>query len=263
MRVRGRFKHITSLDYKQKHPLILPKDSHFTRIILQHSHEQVAHLGRGHTLDKMRSSGYWIVGAKALIAFLIHKCVICRLHRAKPVIPQMSSLPQERSESLPPFSYCGVDCFGPFLVKDRRTKLKRYGLMITCLASRVFHIELLDDLTTSAFINGIRHVMAIRGPIREIWCYQSTNFIGAIPELSRAGLLEFKLNPPNASHMGGAWERMIKTAKNVLQSSVRSHGGRLDTSALRTLLYETLAIINSRPFSVVTKEDIPLSPNNY
>lgn len=261
MRIGGRLKHSTSLDYKQKHPIILPKDSHFTRIILRHFHEQVAHQGRGLTLAKMRSSGYWIVGARALVASLIHKCVICRLHRAKPVIPQMSSLPQERSESSPPFSYCGVDCFGPFLVKDRRTELKRYGLMITCLASRAVHIELLDDLTTSAFINGIRNVMAIRGPIRQIWCDQGTNFVGAIPELSRAGLLEFKLNPPNASHMGGAWERMIKTAKNVLQSLMRSHGGRLDTSALRTLLYETMAIINSRPLSVVTEEDIPLSPN--
>ncbi|XP_067939999.1 uncharacterized protein [Watersipora subatra] len=172
MRVGGRLKHSTSLDYKQKHPIILPKDSHFTRISLRHFHEQVAHHGKGLTLTKMKSSGYWIVGARALVASLIHKCVICRLHRAKPVIPQMSSLPQERSEPSPPFSYCGVDCFGPFLVTDRRTELKRYGLMITCLASRAVHIELLDDLTTSAFINGIRNVMAIRGPIRQTWCDQ-------------------------------------------------------------------------------------------
>ncbi|XP_067947651.1 uncharacterized protein [Watersipora subatra] len=209
----------------------------------------------------MRSSGYWIVRARALVASLIHKCVICRLHRAKPVIPQMSSLPQERSESSPPFNYCGVDCFEPFLVKGRGTELKRYGLMITCLASRAVHIELLDDLTTSAFINGTRNAMAIRGPIREIWCDQRTNLIGAILELSRAGLLEFKLNLPNASHMGGTWEWMIKTAKKDLRSLMRSHGGKLDTSVLRTLLYETMAIINSRPLFVVTEEDIPLSPN--
>ena len=61
--------------------------------------------------------------------------------------------------------------------------------------------------------------------------------------------------------MGGAWERMIRTARNVLQSLLRSHGGRLDTSGLRTLMYEVMAIVNSRPISTVTEENIPLTPN--
>ena len=152
MRVGGRLHNSLALDYNEKHPILLPKNSHMTQLLLRYLHEQVAHQGRGFTLSKMRSSGYWIVGARALITSLIHKCVTCRHNRANPVIPQMSSLPQERSTQSPPFSYCGVDCFGPFLVKDKRTELKRYGLMVTCLASRAVHIELLDDMSTSAFV---------------------------------------------------------------------------------------------------------------
>lgn len=262
LRVGGRLKHSISLDYQEKHPIIFPKTGHFTQILLRNLHEKAAHQGRGMTLAKMRSFGYWIIGARSLVTSLIHNCVICRLLRAKPSIPQMSPLPLERSTESPPFSYCGVDCFGPFMVKDRRTELKRYGLMATCLASRAVHIELLDDMSTPAFINAIRNLIAIRGPIREIWCDQGTNFIGAIPELTEKGVLEFKLNPPGASHMGGVWERMIRTARNVLQSLMRNHGGRLDTSSLRTLMYEVMAIINSRPLSTVTEEDIPLCPNN-
>ena len=147
------------------------------------------------------------------------------------------------------------------LVKDRRTELKRYGLMVTCLASRAVHIESLDDMSTPAFINAIRNVIAIRGPIREIWCDQGTNFIGAIQKLTEKGILEFKLNPPTASHMGGVWERMIRTARNVLQNIMKNHNGRLDTSSLRTLMYEVMAIINSRPLSTVTEEQVPLCPN--
>lgn len=116
--------------------------------------------------------------------------------------------------------------------------MKRYGLMVTCLASRAVHIEILDDMSTSSFINAIRNTIAIRGPIRELWCDQGTNFVGAIPELSKHGNLDFKLNPPTASHMGGAWERMIRTAKNVFQAVLKKHGGRLDTSGLRTLRLE-------------------------
>lgn len=173
-------------------------------------------------------------------------------------MPQMMALPASRATSQPPFTSCGIDCFGPFIVKERRSEIKRYGLMVTCLASRAVHIEVLDDLSSTAFINGLRNVIAIRGPIREIRCDQGTNFIGAISELAQK---EFKLNPPNASHMGGVWERMIRTARNILKGMASTHGGRLDTSGLHTLFYEVMAIINSRPLSSVTEDQIPLTPN--
>ncbi|XP_067933074.1 uncharacterized protein [Watersipora subatra] len=261
MRIGGRLNRSTALSFSEKHPILLPKSGHFTRLLLQHLHEQVTHQGRCFTLAKMRSSGYWIIGARSIIASLIHQCITCRSHRAKPPTPQMASLPHERSSQSPPFSYCGIDCFGPFMVKDRRTELKRYGLMVTCLANRAVHLEVLDDMSTTAFVNGIRNVIAICGPIRKIWCDQGTNFVGAVQDLTEKGMLEFKLNPPSASHMGGVWERMIRTTRNVLQPLLKSHSDRLDTSHLRTLMYEVMAIINSRPLSVVTEEDMPLSPN--
>lgn len=183
----------------------------------------------------MRSYSYWVINAKILVTSLIHNCVICRIHRAKFSMPQMSPLHTEKSTESPPFSYCGADGFGPFVVKDRRTKFERYGLMVTCLASRAVHTELLDDMTTSAFINGTLNVIASRGPTREIWCYQGTNFVRAIPEFTEKGVLEFKLNLPSTSHMGSVWDRMIRTARNVLQALLIYHGERLDTSSICTL----------------------------
>lgn len=58
--------------------------------------------------------------------------------------------------------------------------------------------------------------------------------------------------------MGGAWERIIRTA---LQAQLMKHGGRLVTSSLRSLMYEVMATINSSPISPVTEENVPLSPN--
>ena len=261
MRVGGRLQNSTSLEYKAKHPVILPRQSHITTILIRQLHEQVAHQGRGITLAKIRSSGYWIIGARSLIDSIIFKCITCRKARAQPSVPLMAPLPQKRASQSPPFTYCGVDCFGPFYVKDRRTELKRYGLIVTCLASRAVHIEVLDDMTSSAFINAIRNVISLRGPIREIRCDQGTNFIGAAPELTEQGVLEFKFNPPHASHMGGVWERMIRTARNVLSVLLKKQGGRIDTSGLRTLMYEVAAIINSRPLTMVDDEQNPLTPN--
>lgn len=260
LRVGGRLRN-SSLVYEERHPAILPRTSHITKLLIRHLHEEAAHQGRGITLAKIRSAGLWIINAKSVVSSFIHQCVICRRLRAKPSVPQMKDLPECRVTPQPPFTTIGIDCFGPFTVKERRSELKRYGLMVTCLASRAIHIEVLDDMSTTAFINGLRNVIAIRGPVREIYCDRGTNFIGAISELTGDGVVKFKVNPPSASHMGGVWERMIRTARNVLQGLLRTHGGRLNTSSLRTLLYEVMAIMNSRPLSAVTEEDMPLTPN--
>ena len=53
----------------------------------------------------------------------------------------MADLPTDRTIDEPPFTNCGVDMFGSFLIKERRKKLKKYGVLFTCLSSRAVHIE--------------------------------------------------------------------------------------------------------------------------
>lgn len=66
---------------------------------------------------------------------------------------KISDLPTERMEPSPPFTYCGMDAFGPFIIKQGRKEHKRYGLLFTCFYSHAIHVEMLDDLSTDAFIN--------------------------------------------------------------------------------------------------------------
>lgn len=98
----------------------------------------------------------------------------------------MSDLPAERLEPSPPFTYCGMDCFGPFVTTEGRKQHKRYGLLFTCFCSRAIHIELLEDLSTDTFINALRCFISIRGEIRQIHCDQGTNFVGAKNEFKTA-----------------------------------------------------------------------------
>jgi hypothetical protein len=80
----------------------------------------------------------------------------------------MADLPEDRVESSPPFSFCGMDCFGLFITKQGRKEFKRYGLLFTCLCSRAVHIEMLDDMTTDSFIIELRTFIAIRGTVTQI-----------------------------------------------------------------------------------------------
>lgn len=100
----------------------------------------------------------------------------------------MGGLPKERLENTPPFTDVGVDVFIPYSVKDRHTELKRWGLLVTCLYSRAIHIEILENMSTDTFVQALRCVGALRGPIKTIYCDNGTNFIGAKNELDKETL---------------------------------------------------------------------------
>ncbi len=70
---------------------------------------------------------------------------------------------------------------------------------------------------------------------------------------------EFPFNAPAASHAGGVWERQIRTIRNVLNVTIAQCSGRLDDAPLRTLFYEAMAIVNSRPLNVDGIND-PMAP---
>ncbi len=276
LRVGGRLSQ-SALHHDVKHPAILPKKSHVSALLIKHHHQRVYHQGRGMTMNELRANGIWILGCGSAVSSHIYQCVKCRRYRRTMEVQQMADLPEERTEASPPFTYCGIDCFGPFIVKEGRKELKRYGLLFTCLCSRAVHIETLDDLTTDAFMNALRTVVAIRGPVRQLRCDQGTNFMGARrvftellkrmdQERQRSIGCEFVLNIPAASHMGGVWERQIRTIRSILTVMLDNSASRLDTTTLRTFLYETMAIINSRPLSVEHLHDPtgpqPLTPNH-
>ena len=62
-----------------------------------------------------------------------------------------------------------------------------------------------------------------------------------------ADWIQWKRNPPLASHMGGVWERQIQSVRNILSSLMKTHGVSLDEESLNTLFVEVEGIVNSRP----------------
>ena len=165
LRVGGRLRR-SKLTSNEAHPVVLPKTSNITEAVVIWSHRTIGHGGRGLTLNNLRKNGIWVLGANAVVRRIIHKCVTCRKLRGKFGDQKMSDLPKERCCEAAPFTHCGVDMFGPFIVRERRSNLKRYCALFTCFASRAVHIEVTCTMETDSFIQALRRFMARRGKAR-------------------------------------------------------------------------------------------------
>ena len=98
----------------------------------------------------------------------------------------MADLLVNRLQPSPLFTYCGVDYFEPFHIKEGRKEVKRYGSLFTSMASRAIHVGIANALTTDSFINALRRFLTLRGPTRQLRSDRGTNFVGAKNELKRA-----------------------------------------------------------------------------
>lgn len=171
LRVGGRLNR-ADLEECEKNPIIIPGHHHIATLIVRHLHESVQHQGRHFTDGAIRAAGYWITGGKRLVSSVLFKCVKCRKLRARPQQQKMADLPLDRLKPCPPFTYVGVDVFGPWSVVTRRTRggsanSKRWAVLFTCLAIRAVHIEIIEDMSASSFINALRRFIALRGNVKE------------------------------------------------------------------------------------------------
>ena len=222
---------------------------------------------------------HWVLGARVAIKRVIRKCFFCQIRRAKLLYPYMADLPAGRvAYGEPPFTFCGVDLFGPILVKVGRKQLKRYGVLFTCLTIRCVHIEVVDYIDTDSFINALRRFINRRGRPEVMHSDRGTNFLGASAELKEmiASLnqkqiedfatrvnFQWRFNPPAAPHMGGVWERIVRSVKQVLTGLMQDRV--LTDPQLYTLLTEVESILNTRPLTRASDDvnDLePLTPNH-
>ncbi|GFT43815.1 integrase catalytic domain-containing protein [Trichonephila clavipes] len=166
----------------------------------------------------------------------------------------------------------GIDLAGPLFLKDGR---KVWITLFTCAVYRAIHLELVNSLTSDAFLLALRCFIARRGRPQTIYCDNGTNFRGAFNDLSklnwskiveetRTPKILWKFIPPTAAWWGGWWERLVRTVKELLKRTL----GRsvLKYDELYTVLCDCESIINCRPLTYVSEnpeELIPLTPSMF
>lgn len=195
----------------------------------------------------------------------------------------MSPLPAARLMShIPPFTNTGIDYFGPLTVVMFRRTSKRYGVLFTCLDTRAVHIEIAHSLDLETFVNAFSRFIDRRGLPKVCYSDNVTNLVAgkqeinymlskwSTDELSRKlerlknQPVEWRFSPPIAPHFGGAWERLIQSAKSALRGIL--HNRAVNDEVLATAIVGAEALLNSRPLthvSVNPDDDEALTPNHF
>jgi len=256
-------------------PIIIPRDTHIAKLLIDHFHTSVRHQGRHLTEGALRRSGYWLIGAKRSVSSFIQKCVTCRKLRGQLQTQKMADLPADRLMPGPPFTYVGLDTFGPWHILTRKTRggsanCKRCAILFTCMTTRAIHIEVIESLSSSSFINALRCFQALRGPVKVYRSDRGTNFKGATDDLNFVAInveektvnnflgesgSVWKFNPLHSSHMGGVWERMIGLTRRILDGIILTSSMKtLTHECLVTFMTEVVAILNSRPIAQISTD---------
>ncbi|KAG7295329.1 hypothetical protein JYU34_022341 [Plutella xylostella] len=276
LRVGGRLEN-AQIEYNMKHPIIVDKNTRFSDLIIDQAHQDTFHGGARMTTSFLRRK-YWLLGGIQATKKRLRNCVKCKRHNNNNNHQIMGDLPSARTNPSRPFYHTGVDYTGHVFIKANKGRgiktMKGYVAVFICMVTKAVHLELVSDLTSSAFLAALRRMAARRSVPAHLYSDNGTNFQHAnkvlqqeytelknkieqefdqnfISEISEMGIT-WHFNAPSWPSAGGLWEAAVKSLKHHLKRVVGET--RLTFEEYSTLLAQLEACMNSRPLCPLTED---------
>lgn len=290
IRVGGRLQ-AARLPDETKHQMILPAHNEFVRRYILDVHVLWGCAGAEETLHHLRAK-FWLLKGRREVKIAIRRHH-CYRFKAKTFKQQMAPLPPMRLEPMMTFVNVGVDFFGhewvlqPLPKKQKKgeplpdpIKMKVWVLIFACLTSRAVHLEMVTDMSTQTYIWALQRMIARRGLPKLMLSDNAKQFEKSEREITRLwrnldwekitkfGIsmqdpIEFKFITPLAPWQGAAYERLIRSVKLALKSTLWTRISNIDE--FHTALLNAEAVVNSRPISAVSDDAhdiVPITPGH-
>ena len=179
---------------------------------------------------------FWVPKLRALTKKVIQDCTVCKRYQWKPLSTSPileSRLPLFRTKLSDPFVVTGVDFARPVYYKiTKSSTAKAYIALFTCASTRVVHLKLCCNLSTTKFQRALKEFTARQGCPQIIVSDNSKTFVATGKWLSVLQKdhslanfmgtlnLTWKFNLAWAPWWGGFFECLIGIMKRYCLSKV-------------------------------------------
>ena len=259
LRVKSKFSRWKD-DVSYRFPILLPKESWLTRMIIFDLHRKLFHAGCYRLLVELRKK-FWITHCFSVVKGILKACILCRKRNQRTV--KLNQSPYRDFRLDPPnipFRNTFLDHFGPYQVKYGGKKIKVWILCITCLWSRAIYLKVCCDLSRNEFIRAF-----------QMHCFEF-----GLPELCLSDLGSSLVSEGNVIHdflkdvdtqnyfqehgvksisfeqyfkgchpLGGIVEICVKMVRKLIQSSIKNYV--LEFREFEFIIAQTVHLINRRP----------------
>ena len=277
LRSKGRLGKCSSADYNLINPIMLPKDSFYSKLLVRDFHKQCKHLGVASTLNRLRTCCYWLPKGRATIKQVLSDCITCKKINAFSFrYPRVTDFIKDKVNFTKPFQHTGVDYTGHFFVKMGDVVSKFYLLVFTCLSIRAIHLELVPSMSTSDFLLAFVKFCNIYNAPFSLYSDNASTFSQATKVLNSSNVddplteyleknsIKHVKIPVYSAWIGSAWERLIRTIKSSIYKCVGRR--KLEYHQFVSLLSDIQNSVNSRPLTYrdydVNNLDV-LTPNSF
>ena len=132
---------------------------------------------------------------------------------------------------------------------------KAYILLLTRSTSRAIHLELVPDVSAPATVRDLRRFIGRRGTPHFVVSENFKSFKSLeLRQFLWSKSIDWDFILPASPWWGRFYERLVRVVKNTLRKVLRNT--RLTIEKLTTILIEVENVINSRPLTYISYDDI-------
>ena len=256
-----------------KAPAVLPHQHPAVESLVRHVHEKTAYSGREYVLAELRR--YWVIGGASLVKRVLAGCVRRQEEGRTPMHPA-GSRPAPRSchpRPLQRSAAWGWTISARFQSRQAGDERKSTGACSPAWSHAPYTSRWLtrwgatrsSTASSVSWLAGTGRSSSGRTTGPTSWepseSYDGRWLSGtrdaSKTSSTRKGSNGY-FNPPAASHMGGVWERQIRSVRRILAGLTQEQV--LSYEMLTTLLVVAEGIINNRPITPVSSDPADLEP---
>ena len=178
-----------------------------------------------------------IIEGRKLIKHIKQTCLRCRYLEKRTVEMAMGPVSPYSLTVAPAFYHTQLDLSGPyqsFSQHHKRKTVKIWLIVFCCCATSAIKIKVMDDYTTTSFIQSFTRFSCDHGYPRKLLCDEGSQLVKGCKEmlldwtdiktkLMKKCRVEFDVCPVQGHNMHGKVERKIREVNSSIEKSLHHH----------------------------------------